>query len=166
MLVAGMGGKLPFDWYCSGMRGLAGLVICVAALAIVSCKPSHRQGESTASIYGADRCGPVPSAWSKQGQEYGELMARNELQIGPSSLKWNGVSIDAPTLRKYLQTVGQLNPPINLQLVVDPSTHCNKVRQARALISGYLHCAAGSIPVCVEYSETEYQAEASRHIVH
>jgi hypothetical protein len=163
--MSAMGGKLPFDRYCGGMRGLAGLVICGTALAIGSCKPSPRLIERTASIYGADRCGPVSSAWSKQGQEYGELMARNEVQIGPSSLKWNGVSIDAPTLRKYLQTVDQLNPPINLRFVVDPSTDCNKVKQARALISGYLHCAAGSIPVCVEYSDTEYQAEASRHIV-
>jgi len=147
------------------MRGLAGFLICVTALAVVSCKPSHRQLEPAASIYDTNRCGPPPFKWSKQGREYGELMARNELQIDASSLKWNGVSISPATLRQYLQMADRLNPPINLQIVFNPSTSCGRVNQIRALISENFHCADGSIPVCVEYREAEYQAQLSRHIV-
>jgi hypothetical protein len=157
-----VGGKLPFDEYGCVVRSLAGLVLFSGALAAAACKPPPKQPEDSASTYRADRCGREPSTWSPQGHEFGELMQRNALEIGPSGLKWNGSSISMATLRRYLQSVNQLNPPINLQIAIDPSTDCGKVNQTRALITESFHCAAGSIPVCVEYSEPEWQRLRTR----
>ena len=148
------------------MRVLATVWILATALAALSCKPSQQNLADADSTYGTDRCAPPALKLSKQGQEYGELMSSNHLQIGPSGLKWNGSSISAGTLQQYLRMADQMNPPINLQIVIDPSTRCVEVNQTRDLIRQNFPCAPGSIPVCVEYTEAEYQAESSRHFVY
>jgi hypothetical protein len=152
-----VGGKLPLGQYGNEVRRLAGLLLVVGALGAAGCEPSHKHLSIVSSTYGANRCGPGPSNWSPQGHEFGELMRRNTLEVDPSNLKWNGTSINAPTLRQYLPKVDQLNPPINLQIVVDPSTDCRRVNQIRVLITQGFHCTGHGIPVCVEYSAAEWQ---------
>lgn len=150
----------PFRQYGCDMRDLAVLVICAGALTAASCKQSQTSRIST--FYSDNRCGPAPSAWSPQGHDYGELMQRNVLQVGSSELKWNGMPTSFTTVQRYLRMLNNLNPPINLQIVFGASTNCNRVNQTRTLVSENFHCAAGSIPVCVEYSESEWERQRAR----
>ena len=90
-------------------------------------------------------------------------MYHNSLAVGPAKLTWNGAAVNAETLRRYLQQASQLNPRPSIQVVFDDHADCRLVNQTRKLVSDNLGC--DSRGACVEYSETEYHAEASRHSV-
>jgi hypothetical protein len=138
--------------------------LCIGfALVLVGCNGSQAQPERRSSTYNVSRCGGAPSNWSPHGSEFGELMAHNTLEVGPASVRWNGIAISAATAKEYLGDMNQLNPHVNIQVVFDELTDCNVVQQTRALVSDNLHC--GPTEACVEYSEPEWQGQQARHAV-
>jgi hypothetical protein len=92
------------------------------------------------------------------------MKAFNNLAVGPDNLAWNGTPVSAATLRNYLQQMNQMNSALSLQLVFDDRANCRLVEQTRALLTNELGCGSGR--GCVEYSEADYQREASRHVVY
>ncbi|WP_454884591.1 hypothetical protein [Sphingomonas oryzagri] len=59
------------------------------------------------TLYAEDQCGGHP-AWAKPGVESGELMVFDRLEITPSKLTWNGVTITRLTLGDYLGQVSKM----------------------------------------------------------
>lgn len=88
------------------------------------------------------RC-PAPLTW-------GAMLANQPQSIEPvhntvsmdraGDYYWNGQAIDGRTLRQYLDLTTTMRPRPLLRLEPDPSTPCDKINQAIALIGGVFDC--------------------------
>lgn len=120
----------------------------VPATSIGAAPPLERES----SVYRAHRCGPVPPNWKARGSEFGELVLSNRLVVSQGQLRWNDSAVDWQTLRRYLREAGKLNPVPNLQVVIDSSTHCDRVTAVRRAVTAIFGC----VTACVEYSTDEW----------
>lgn len=146
------------------MRNLASaLTWTIVTLLVDGCDRPQDRSPRAATVYAADRCGGPVAGWSLPGSEYGELMAHNSLAVGSAKLTWNGAPISMTTLHSYFETMGQLDPRVNLQVIFENGAACSRVRSMRELIAEQLDCSFQG--ACVEYSRPAYEMEASRHIV-
>lgn len=135
----------------------------ISVILSAGCDRPQRKPDQPAIIYAANHCGGSPLHWSPHGSEYGELMTHNKLAIGRAKLNWNGVALSAATLESYLHEMSRYSAPVNLQVIFDDRLDCRLVNRTRALVTDKLRCNFSG--ACVEYSESEYRAEASRHFV-
>jgi len=83
-------------------------------------------------------------------------MVRNDLEVDPNKLRWNGSVTGPRTLQRFLSEAGQMTPAPNLVVVFDPRTPCDVVQAVRRMVDNNLRCGGPSL-ACVEYADAEWR---------
>lgn len=81
-------------------------------------------------------------------------MVFDRLDMGPSTIAWDGVAIGRATLDGYFVQVRQLNPQPVTVLVLAPAVDCGRVEAVRRMMEARLQCSTEHR--CVEYSAAEW----------
>jgi len=88
------------------------------------------------------RC-PAPLTWRalwRDGQSKIDPV-KNLLSLDDDGrLYWNGVPIDAPRLRQYLDATQTMNPTPLMVVEVDPKTPCDKISRLVVLVGSVADC--------------------------
>jgi len=95
--------------------------------------------------------------WRAGGLGAAGLMVRdalfNHLDVKPSALRWNGVSIDKAAVRRYLIELSKFSNKPLMTVIFAGNTDCATVAAVRHMISDTLPCERERL--CIETSISE-----------
>jgi len=132
---------------------LKGLVLTVLAPAILTgSRAAPPATKAPLTTYAHNRCGGAPAAWGRQGLMVGDELF-NHLDVKPSAFRWNSVSIDKATVRRYLIELSKFSNKPLLAVIFARTTDCATVAAVRRMISDTLPCERERL--CVETSVSE-----------
>ena len=104
------------------------------------------------TTYAQNRCGGASAAWGPQG-----LMVRDELffrlDVKPSAFRWENMSVDKATVRRYLIEVSKLSNKPLMTVIFAGNTDCATVASVRRMMSDTLPCQRKRL--CIETSLSE-----------